>query len=91
MAQDERFTAGTRPPGAGRIPYREPDELDDASDRLDNSDLDAFAEPYSGSAPAHDEGPGMIQAFLEQQLRERPLPTLLVAVAAGWVAGKLLR
>ena len=29
--------------------------------------------------------------FLEDQLRERPLPTLLLGVLAGWIAGKLLR
>lgn len=28
---------------------------------------------------------------LERQVRERPLQTLLIAVAAGWVTGKILR
>lgn len=28
---------------------------------------------------------------LERQMRERPLQTLLVGVAAGWLAGKILR
>ena len=34
---------------------------------------------------------GRVRSFLETQLRERPLPTLLAAVAAGWLAGKLLK
>jgi hypothetical protein len=40
--------------------------------------------PYAGAI-------GGLRALLEQQLRERPLPTLLLGVAAGWLAGKLLR
>lgn len=32
-----------------------------------------------------------VQRDLERQVRERPLQTLLIGVAAGWVAGKILR
>jgi len=32
-----------------------------------------------------------LRGDLERQMRERPLQTLLVAVAAGWVVGKVLR
>lgn len=34
---------------------------------------------------------GAVVSFLEDQLRARPLPTLLAAVAAGWLVGKILR
>lgn len=34
---------------------------------------------------------GGLRGLLEHQVRERPLPTLLLGVLAGWVAGKLLR
>lgn len=29
--------------------------------------------------------------LVETQLRTRPIPTLLVAVAAGWLVGRILR
>ncbi|HET8655653.1 MAG TPA: hypothetical protein VFL93_09090 [Longimicrobiaceae bacterium] len=32
-----------------------------------------------------------LRSDLQRQLRERPLQTLLIAVAAGWAAGKILR
>lgn len=32
-----------------------------------------------------------LQSDLEKQVRERPLQSLLVAVAAGWLVGKILR
>ena len=32
-----------------------------------------------------------VTAFLDEQLRSRPVPTLLAAVAAGWIVGKILR
>lgn len=32
-----------------------------------------------------------LQGDLEKQVRERPLQSLLVAVAAGWLVGKILR
>lgn len=32
-----------------------------------------------------------LQRDLERQVRERPMQTLLVAVAVGWIAGKILR
>jgi ElaB/YqjD/DUF883 family membrane-anchored ribosome-binding protein len=34
---------------------------------------------------------GELQADLEKQVRTRPLQTLLVAVAAGWLVGKVIR
>jgi ElaB/YqjD/DUF883 family membrane-anchored ribosome-binding protein len=34
---------------------------------------------------------GALQSDLERQVRRHPMQTLLVAVAAGWVAGKILR
>jgi hypothetical protein len=52
-------------------------------------------EPSGHSSVGHDrssdDGVGRIRGFLEDQLRERPLPTLLAGVLAGWIAGKLLR
>jgi hypothetical protein len=48
--------------------------------------------PTAGRGEAgHSEEIGRIRSFLEDQLRERPLPTLLLGVLAGWIAGKLLR
>ena len=32
-----------------------------------------------------------LEEFLENQLRSRPVATLLAAVAAGWVVGKIVR
>jgi len=32
-----------------------------------------------------------LQQDLERQVRERPLQTLLIGVAAGWIVGKILR
>jgi hypothetical protein len=71
------------------------DELDEASERLDSS-WDRFEAPpaamhHERSSALHEEGSGAIRGFLERQLDERPLPTLLAAVAAGWLIGKLLR
>lgn len=57
----------------------------------------ASANRYAGSGssevPAGQEAGeiGHVRSFLEDQLRERPLPTLLLGVLAGWIAGKLLR
>ena len=34
---------------------------------------------------------GAATDILGAQLRDRPIPTLLVAVAAGWLLGKILR
>lgn len=45
----------------------------------------------AGSEAAHADDIGRVRSFLEDQLRERPLPTLLLGVLAGWLAGKLLR
>ncbi|HEX6069059.1 MAG TPA: hypothetical protein VFZ18_04530 [Longimicrobiaceae bacterium] len=55
-----------------------------------------YPRPGSAPIPAGKQGPhpdevGRIRMFLEDQLRERPLPTLLLGVLAGWLAGKLLR
>ena len=61
-------------------------------------EIEAPSAPYGGSThtPAGTRRPdtgdgGRVRAFLEDQLRERPLPTLLLGVLAGWIAGKLLR
>lgn len=84
MAQDEGFTPGSHTRGR--------DELIDAADRLEESDLNDFdSDSPLGSSPRAQEETGMVHGFLEQQLRDRPLPTLLAAVAAGWIVGKLLR
>lgn len=84
MAQDERFTPGSHTRGR--------DELLDAADRLEESDLNDFDSDYPlGSSPHPHQETGMVHGFLEQQLRARPLPTLLAAVATGWIVGKLLR
>ena len=78
---DDRYLGGTRstpPPG-----YEEYDaELSAQEERL-----------ARGGAPGllDSEEIGRVREFLEGQLRARPLPTLLVAVAAGWLAGKLLK
>lgn len=82
-------------PGAGRAPRRGVDALDDAADRLDESSWEQFDESPPAAGRSHNlldgEDLGRIRAVLERQLRDRPLPTLLLCVAAGWLAGKLLR
>ena len=77
--------------------------MDDASDSTGfstpqdvefDADLDAQSERLRrGDRPSLFDGDdmGRIRSFLEDQLRERPLPTLALAVAAGWLAGKLLK
>lgn len=89
--QQTHFSAGAE----GRVPGRTPDELDEAAERLEESSWDDFE--VSGARPgptrglSHDGGTRRILAVLGQQLEERPLPTLLLAVAAGWLVGKILR
>ena len=85
MAADDRSTSGSGGyggPGA---------EMDDTADRIDHTSWDRFA-PRSGiEAGDGEEEAGMLHSLLEEQLRVRPLPTLLAALALGWVVGKLLR
>lgn len=81
----------------GRIPGHDADELAEATERLESAAWDPFEDtpiPKSSAGEdsmEHDAGPGPIRSFLEHQLQDRPLPTLLAAVAAGWLVGKLLR
>lgn len=73
----------------------EPGELYDTAERLEQTSWDRMQDEATahgaGTTGVDEERPGAIMGFLEQQLTERPLPTLLLAVAAGWLAGKLLR
>jgi hypothetical protein len=82
-------------PAGGRLPGREADELEEATERLDHASWDPFDDspmPEERDTGANSaDSPGPIRNFLEQQLQDRPLPTLLAAVAAGWLVGKLLR
>ena len=73
-------------------PSRQSAELFEAAERLERASWDRMERehPRGGSPPREDEEDGLT-GFLERQLRERPLPTLLAAVAAGWLVGKLLR
>lgn len=73
------------------------DELSDAAERLEGSSWKEYDdrpdEPRSDRSSGFLSGDdvGRVRAIVERQLRERPLPTLLLAVAAGWLAGKVLR
>lgn len=87
-AQGQAYTAPS-----GETSRRESDELYDTAERLERSSWDRMqSEAHAHDAdPGESERPGPIMSFLEHQLDQRPLPTLLLAVAAGWLAGKLLR
>jgi hypothetical protein len=54
-------------------------------------DREGFWDDPAGREARDSDDAGRIRSFLEEQLRERPLPTLLLGVLAGWIAGKLLR
>ena len=99
MEQDD-FAAEPADAGA-RIPnqtgWAGREELEDA-DFLEEAAWADSRRPLRGSRPSDASGNfldsedvGRVRAIAERQLRERPLPTLLLAVAAGWLAGKLLR
>lgn len=78
----------------GRVPDRAADELDEAAERLERTSWERFESAPGDTASsihAETEEQGAITAFLGRQLNDRPLPTLLAAVAAGWLVGKLLR
>lgn len=85
----------TRDPGSQPL-SDDAEELAEMRERFEDAAWDPFEEtpmPTStarGAAPKPD-SPGPVRSFLEHQLRARPLPTLLAAVAAGWIMGKLLR
>ena len=75
----------------------ETDELAEATERLESAGWDPFEETPTPRSRSRATGvereahTGPIRSFLERQLQERPLPTLVGAVAAGWLVGKLLR
>jgi hypothetical protein len=88
--------AGDPPLRAGRGQSPEVDELNDAAERLGQASWNGLSDQpgnrrggSSGFLSGDDVG--RVRALLEDQLRERPLPILLLAVAAGWIAGKFLR
>lgn len=98
MSTDDRSTplSGqpySTPPGGQANPGS--DELYDAAERLERASWDQMqdeaGEHGASTTGVGEERPGAILTFLERQLNDRPLPTLLLAVAAGWLAGKLLR
>ena len=75
-------------------PSRQSAELFEAAERLERASWDRMEREHRRGAPSPEEGAddgAGLTGFLERQLRERPLPTLLAAVAAGWLVGKLLR
>ena len=80
----------------GRIHERPGDEFDDTAERVGNRTWEHFeTDPgdrlRSRTEREQRDEPGAIVTFLEGQLRERPIPTLIAAVAAGWLVGKILR
>lgn len=83
------------PSPGGRVPDRGADELDEATERLESASWERFrSEPRGATTTAEiaaEDDMGPVATFLARQLHERPLPTLLAAVAAGWLVGKLLR
>jgi hypothetical protein len=87
--------AGDPPLRAGRGQSPELDELNDTAERLEQASWNGLGdEPGNrrgSSGFLSGEDVGRVRALLEDQLRERPLPILLLAVAAGWIAGKFLR
>jgi len=66
--------------GRGKAQARAGEFAHDAADRME--DIAGYLRENDVRA---------VQRDLEQQVRERPLQTLLIGVAAGWVAGKILR
>jgi hypothetical protein len=87
--------AGDSPLRARRGPSPDVDELNDTAERLEQASWNGFSDRpgnQGGSSGFFSgEDVGRVRALLEHQLRERPLPILLLAVAAGWLAGKFLR
>lgn len=67
-------------------------ELDETSRRLEDMNWEPFpphARPGRKDSGENDNDP--FTAFAEDQLHQRPITTLVAAVAAGWIVGKLLR
>jgi len=96
MEHDDFSQAPGDPPlRAGRGPSPDVDELNDAADRLEQASWNGLGDrprnQGGSSGFLSGEDVGRVRALLEHQLRERPLPILLLAVAAGWIAGKFLR
>lgn len=70
------------------------DRLDDAGGRRARAGelAHTFADSLDSLADyLRDNDIQSLQRNLERQVRERPLQTILVGVAAGWVVGKILR
>ena len=88
-SHDEAFTD---PDEGARAAGRAKDELDDASRRLEDVNWEPFpphARPSGDERSEDDADP--FTAFAEDQLQQRPVVTLVAAVALGWIVGKLLR
>lgn len=80
------------PHESARASGKAEDELDEASRRLEDVNWEPFpphARPGRKDDAEDDSDP--FTAFAEEQLHQRPIVTLVAAVAAGWVVGKLLR
>lgn len=80
LAQRIDSTADQRLAGAGGARGRAGDLAHGLADTL---------ESVAGYLRENDVGG--LQRDLERQVRERPIQTLLIGVAAGWVVGKILR
>lgn len=90
MAADERSSPDAPRPASAADSVRTED-LSETTERLDSLGWEGSRADRFADEGEEDDGVGMIHGFLEEQLRLRPLPTLLAALAAGWVVGKLLR
>lgn len=80
------------PNESSRASGRAEDELDEASRRLEDANWEPFpshARPGGSNRTNDDSDP--ITAFAEEQLHQRPIVTLVAAVAVGWIVGKILR
>ena len=77
--------SASSPSGSPEFTNRGP--RDGMEDRSPYADAESHS-PVDGAA--HDDHGG-VEEFLENQLRSRPVATLLAAVAAGWVVGKIVR
>lgn len=88
MAADEHSPSGT--PSAADYSTENADFGDDDV-RQEDPRWERFAAHNPGASAVEQDHPGMLHGFLDEQLRVRPLSTLIAAVALGWVVGKLLR
>lgn len=78
---------------AGRIDRMADERLGGSGNRAKAGDLAHSAADTMESVASYLRNHDVqgLQQDLERQVRERPLQTLLIGVAAGWIVGKILR